>query len=182
MDIPQEKPSKTTVKGLKVTALKNVLLAAGLAIPAKKADMAAAVLAGLEAATISLQLYYTAIEKPPPPPAAPLVSNNNPAAAGPKPQCTLIVCPVSVIGNWQSQIEAHVEPGTLKVGLYHGTDRKGMLHNVDQLDVLITSYNTLGYDYGGGKDSAKAAAKGPNGEPAKKVFKGIHVFNTKFHR
>jgi hypothetical protein len=67
---------------------------------------------------------------------------------------------------------------TLKVGLYHGTDRKEMLHDVDQLDVLITSYNTLGYDLG--KDS-KANA-GPNGEPAVKVSKGVTVFNTKFHR
>jgi SNF2-related domain len=173
VDIPQKKPSKTAVMALEVTALKNVLMAAGLAIPAKKADMAAAVMAGLEAETISLQLYYTSIEKPPP-------ANNTvvAAATGPQPQCTLIVCPVSVMGNWQAQFEEHVECGTLKVGLYHGTDRKEMLDGVEKLDVLITSYNTLGYDYG--KDS-KAAA-GPNCEPATKVFKGVTVFNTKFHR
>jgi SNF2-related domain len=120
VDIPQKKPLKTTVKALKVTALKNVLLAASLDIPAKKADIAAAVLAGLDTGTISLQLYYTAIEMPAPVTAP--VLNNTSAAKGPQPQCTLIVCPVSVMGNWQAQIEAHVEPGSLKVSVWRGCD------------------------------------------------------------
>jgi SNF2-related domain len=169
VDIPQKKPLKTAVKALKVTALKNVLLAAGIAAPAKKPDMAAAVLAGLDAGTISLQSYYTANAEPAPV-AAPVLSNT--AAA------TLIVCPVSVMVNWQAQIEAHVEPGTLKFGLYHGTDRKEILRDIDQLDVLITSYNTLGYDFG--KDRKPMLVL--NGEPVAKVFKGVTIFNTKFHR
>jgi SWI/SNF-related matrix-associated actin-dependent regulator of chromatin subfamily A3 len=37
-----------------------------------------------------------------------------------EPVCTLIVCPVSVMSNWVSQIESHVEDGALLTALYAG--------------------------------------------------------------
>jgi SWI/SNF-related matrix-associated actin-dependent regulator of chromatin subfamily A3 len=68
------------------------------------------------------------------------------------PRCTLIVCPVSVMSNWQIQIKKHVNGGgknnVLAVGLYYGTKRESIVSWVqhNQIDILITSYNTLAYD------------------------------------
>ena len=36
------------------------------------------------------------------------------------PFSTLIVAPVSVMGNWAHQIEEHVKPGVLRVTMYAG--------------------------------------------------------------
>jgi SNF2 family DNA or RNA helicase len=33
---------------------------------------------------------------------------------------TLLVCPLSLIGNWQGQIREHVVEGALKVHVHHG--------------------------------------------------------------
>lgn len=68
-------------------------------------------------------------------------------------RCTLIICPLSVIANWTLQIRRHVNMGgrkeILKVGVYHGPNRKNMIpliqHN--QVDIVLTSYQTLAYDY-----------------------------------
>src|SRR5690242_18172707 len=40
---------------------------------------------------------------------------------------TLVVCPLSVISNWQDQINAHIKPKYLTVYTYHGAQRlRGM--------------------------------------------------------
>jgi hypothetical protein len=36
---------------------------------------------------------------------------------------TLVVCPTSVLSNWSEQIEAHVFPDNVTVGLFHGSNR-----------------------------------------------------------
>ncbi|KAF8460516.1 SNF2 family N-terminal domain-containing protein [Kalaharituber pfeilii] len=54
---------------------------------------------------------------------------------------TLIVAPVSVMSNWEDQLQKHIKPeNALSVRRYHGAGRKGDL--ISQ-DVVITSYGTL---------------------------------------
>lgn len=59
---------------------------------------------------------------------------------------TLLVCPLSVITNWQMQIRTHIKLGKLSVCTFHGAER----HNLDQLDnydVVITTYTTMANEY-----------------------------------
>lgn len=60
---------------------------------------------------------------------------------------TLIVAPLSLISNWTSQIEAHLEPSTLKVFVFHGPSKSDPNLNLDDYDVVVTSYQTLMSEY-----------------------------------
>jgi len=60
---------------------------------------------------------------------------------------TLIVCPLSVVGNWVTQLEAHVEPGRLQLYVFHGTNRNTDPNFLLQHDVVITTYQVLAGDY-----------------------------------
>ena len=88
---------------------------------------------------------------------------------------TLVVAPVSVIVAWQEQIQQHVQDGALRVATYQGPNRKDILQRLDEIDILIVSYNTLQTDYR--KDSV------PDTEPpAKRIKAGDNLFCTMFHR
>jgi SWI/SNF-related matrix-associated actin-dependent regulator of chromatin subfamily A3 len=56
---------------------------------------------------------------------------------------TLIVCPLSVMSIWVSQLEDHTIPGSLKVYLYHGSDRTTKASELCSHDIVLTTYNTL---------------------------------------
>ena len=56
---------------------------------------------------------------------------------------TLIVCPTSVLGNWQRELK-RFSP-MLKVRLYHGPER--FLDAMDSIDVLLTSYALVRMDF-----------------------------------
>jgi SWI/SNF-related matrix-associated actin-dependent regulator of chromatin subfamily A3 len=70
-------------------------------------------------------------------------------AARPAPRCTLIICPVSVIGNWYFQVNKHVNnkvpDKALKIRSYHGPKRGPMLDAAksNDVDILVTSYHTI---------------------------------------
>ena len=57
----------------------------------------------------------------------------------------LIVCPTSVLPNWQAEITRFVPE--LAVHLWHGTDRQERQHNLSQADVILTSYPVLLRDH-----------------------------------
>lgn len=60
---------------------------------------------------------------------------------------TLIVCPMTLIHHWKSELERHSEPGTFRVGLYYGVHRPKTLEEMKSFNVMITSYGTLSSDY-----------------------------------
>ncbi len=63
-------------------------------------------------------------------------------------KASLIVCPTSVLGNWQKEMERFAPH--LKVGLYYGTQRaKGEDFKtfVDEYDVILTSYGMTHIDF-----------------------------------
>ena len=85
-------------------------------------------------------------------------------------RATLIVCPLSTVMNWESQIEEHIglaggaaltrkagkkpdksgtsTPATgLSVYIYHGTDRNTDIESLANSDVVITTFATLGSEY-----------------------------------
>jgi SNF2 family DNA or RNA helicase len=66
----------------------------------------------------------------------------------------LLICPTSVIGNWQKELE-HFAP-TLKVGLHYGGNRKKgdeFKSWQSSFDIIITSYTTSQLDFSELKDT-----------------------------
>jgi SWI/SNF-related matrix-associated actin-dependent regulator of chromatin subfamily A3 len=121
-------PSKTALSKLKPPALTRVLEDARVSpMPSTtKTAMVNACMDGLKQGTISIEQYYRSTEAP---------------------KTTLIVCPVSVMSNWTTQINDHVRENTLRVEIYHGPGRHDLLSNLNDIDVLIASYNTISYDF-----------------------------------
>ena len=63
------------------------------------------------------------------------------SAAGTSSQdLTLIVCPLSVIQNWERQVEEHTFPGTFRIHVYHGPKRKvdHFLDSEDNVNIVMT--------------------------------------------
>jgi SNF2 family DNA or RNA helicase len=91
-------------------------------------------------------------------------------AEGKSPKCTLIVCPLSVILNWEKQIKDYVNK-KFKVTVWAGGDREKHLDDLfrNKTDVLIVSYGTLGSDYKNFKKSNEEDA-----DPS--------IFDVVFHR
>eukprot|EP00798_Chlamydomonas_sp_ICE-L_P010643 gene10643-12322_t len=66
-----------------------------------------------------------------------------PAASGPR--ATLIVCPLSVLSQWEQQLEEHTQ-GNMKVYIYHGPSRKQDRSFLAQHDIVVTTYATMSGD------------------------------------
>lgn len=65
-----------------------------------------------------------------------------------KPWRTLIVCPVSLINQWKSEIESRMEEQYRPViHLYHGPRRERNPKVLEQCDVVLTTYPTLALEY-----------------------------------
>ncbi|PIL34185.1 transcription factor [Ganoderma sinense ZZ0214-1] len=60
---------------------------------------------------------------------------------------TLIVVPLSVMSNWEKQIEDHVQPGALTSCVYYGKTRDVSPTELKRYDVVITTYQTVVQDH-----------------------------------
>ncbi|XP_078694634.1 helicase-like transcription factor isoform X1 [Branchiostoma floridae x Branchiostoma belcheri] len=66
-------------------------------------------------------------------------------ADGPRP--TLVVCPLSVLSNWIDQLEEHIHPNVdLHIYTYYGPDRTKDPAELEQQDVVLTTYQMLAMD------------------------------------
>ncbi|KAF4663677.1 hypothetical protein FOL47_005594 [Perkinsus chesapeaki] len=71
-----------------------------------------------------------------------LVMKRLPETKGP----TLVVCPVAAVMQWYSEIHRYLRPESLKVHVYHGSNRlKG--EDLLKFDVVLTTYQTMEYEY-----------------------------------
>ncbi|CAK5281753.1 unnamed protein product [Mycena citricolor] len=71
---------------------------------------------------------------------------------------TLIVAPLSVISNWEKQIDDHCVPGSLTYYVYYGSKRDIDADELSKYDVVITSYQTVSGEHserGSGAPSRK---------------------------
>lgn len=59
---------------------------------------------------------------------------------------TLVICPMSVVGNWQREIERFAP--SLRVMVHHGTDRlsDSFQEEVKKYDIVITTYSLINRD------------------------------------
>ena len=60
---------------------------------------------------------------------------------------TLLICPVSTVANWEEQIKAHIEPGTLRYYIYHGSNRTQDVHELSKYDVVLTTYSIVASEF-----------------------------------
>ncbi|KAL5342935.1 SNF2 family N-terminal domain-containing protein [Aspergillus crustosus] len=75
-----------------------------------------------------------------------ILSNSQPKTRDSS-KATLIISPVGVMSNWRTQIQDHTHPEqTPRVLIYHGTGKKEAA-NLNQYDVVITSYGALAMEY-----------------------------------
>ncbi|KAI0730200.1 SNF2 family N-terminal domain-containing protein [Fomitopsis betulina] len=79
---------------------------------------------------------------------------------------TLIVVPLSIMSNWEKQIEDHVQPGALTSCVYYGATRGMAPEDLKKYDVVITTYQTITNEHA----DASATAAG-DGSSAKKKRK-----------
>lgn len=58
-------------------------------------------------------------------------------------KCTLIVTPLSVLSNWEKQVEDHCAPGSLTMCVYYGNTRSMSPEELQKYDMVITTYQTV---------------------------------------
>lgn len=76
-------------------------------------------------------------------------------------RATLLVCPLSIVSNWESQIREHWDPQNQpSIYVYHGSGRLTDPHLLADYDVVITTYSTLGSEFSNQTTWAAAAGKG----------------------
>lgn len=69
-------------------------------------------------------------------------------------KCTLVVAPLALIKQWESEIAAKVERDqSLRVCVYHGATRAKATDELEKYDVVITTYGTLTSEHGAAANS-----------------------------
>ncbi|KAB5589602.1 hypothetical protein CTheo_6954 [Ceratobasidium theobromae] len=71
-----------------------------------------------------------------------------------EPHATLLVAPISLLTQWQSELDRSSKPGTLRTLIWHGLHRANLAEALGPqpagerpVDVVITSYGTLSSEY-----------------------------------
>ncbi|XP_057826600.2 DNA repair protein RAD5A isoform X2 [Cryptomeria japonica] len=59
----------------------------------------------------------------------------------------LIVCPMTLLGQWKTEIETHTQPGALSVYVHYGQSRTKDVKTLLQQDVVLTTYGVLSSEY-----------------------------------
>ncbi|KAG8371209.1 hypothetical protein BUALT_Bualt13G0063500 [Buddleja alternifolia] len=59
----------------------------------------------------------------------------------------LIVCPMTLIGQWKTEIETHAQPGTLSIYVHYGQSRSKDAKVLAQSNVVLTTYGVLASEF-----------------------------------
>ncbi|XP_045804293.1 DNA repair protein RAD5A-like isoform X1 [Trifolium pratense] len=59
----------------------------------------------------------------------------------------LIICPMTLLGQWKAEIETHVHPGSLSLYVHYGQSRPKDAKSLAQCDVVITTYGTMASEF-----------------------------------
>lgn len=60
---------------------------------------------------------------------------------------TLVVCPASLLSQWENEIHHKCKRGMLSVVIHHGTNRDNVPKRLAKHDVVITTYNILAREF-----------------------------------
>jgi len=81
---------------------------------------------------------------------------------------TLIVCPASLIGQWEKESRDRISHRKMSATIYHGTNRDTNVSRLCQYDLVVTTY-TVAMKEAFGKGGCKTKVK--NGDGIPKVFR-----------
>ena len=76
-----------------------------------------------------------------------LIASNSGYQDGEKKGPTLIIAPLTVIGNWVQQISDHCAKDSLKIMVYHGPNREKDLDIIKMHDVVVTTFDIVALEY-----------------------------------
>ncbi|KAJ2159081.1 hypothetical protein GGF46_003281 [Coemansia sp. RSA 552] len=71
---------------------------------------------------------------------------------GGKPHGTLVVAPTSTLSHWRREAETRVQPGLLKVLVYHGSSRYQYARDLSRYDLVVTSFGVMSSEWVGAKE------------------------------
>ncbi|KDN45911.1 hypothetical protein K437DRAFT_223989 [Tilletiaria anomala UBC 951] len=76
-------------------------------------------------------------------------------------RATLVVAPMTLIGQWSDELQRASKAGTLNVMLYYADSKGNLVHQLQSgdVDVVITSYGTLAREYAKFKDLVAKGVK-----------------------
>jgi SNF2 family DNA or RNA helicase len=72
---------------------------------------------------------------------------------------TLLLCPKSVISNWQEQIGQHLDKAKVSYYMYHGSKREQDLDELAKYDIVVTSYSTAASEFSSTSKNFSALAE-----------------------
>merc|ERR1719266_66268 len=56
---------------------------------------------------------------------------------------TLIICPASLLGQWEKEVENKVRNSQVRLLVYHGNNRKCSARALARHDIVVTTYGTV---------------------------------------
>ncbi|CAI0398124.1 unnamed protein product [Linum tenue] len=59
----------------------------------------------------------------------------------------LIICPMTLLGQWKAEIETHAKPGSLSLYSHYGPSRAKDAKMLAQYDVVVTTYGVLASEF-----------------------------------
>ncbi|KAJ1725271.1 hypothetical protein LPJ53_000498 [Coemansia erecta] len=81
---------------------------------------------------------------------------------------TLIVCPLSTMGNWEEQVASHVRSRALSIYSYHGPGRIQNPKKLCEYDIVLTTYNVVQSEYS--KETKQMVIEDHEPNEARSVF------------
>ncbi|KAF1981973.1 hypothetical protein K402DRAFT_398008 [Aulographum hederae CBS 113979] len=76
-------------------------------------------------------------------------------------KATLVVAPLALIKQWESEIKTKVEPShAMRVLVHHGPSRTKRADDLKKYDIVITTYQTLTSEHAGSSDTEKGIKLG----------------------
>ncbi|MCO5551283.1 hypothetical protein L7F22_004782 [Adiantum nelumboides] len=73
--------------------------------------------------------------------------NTTPAEELPQLQATLVICPLVAVIQWRNEITRFTKEGSIKVLIYHGTNRCKDIAELAKYDVVLTTFAIVEQDY-----------------------------------
>ena len=169
-------PSSQIIRKANMTVLKQILKAASLKVSGKKQDLIKRIEDGVEDCTVKGSHFPASMFASEPSLSSSAASRTTKDSLI-SCRATLIVCPLSVMGNWQQQVNEHVPEGMLNVDIYHGPNRHEVLSKAKNgaTDIVLASYHTLAAEYQG-RDEEK------DRKPSAKKMKMESILSMEFYR
>lgn len=94
-------------------------------------------------------------------------------------RATLLVCPLTVIANWESQIREHwCTDQQPSLYIYHGSNRLTDPHMLAKYDVVLTTYSTLGNEFSNQTTWTAAAGRADDDELPESKRMRVEAPNT----